>query len=153
MKRWSPVVFLGGTLLAKTLVHSWLWTTTAWPPNAGHQLPQALEAFAFLSGPACLCLFWLLWRRAEQSEARISILKRRAGTATLTASVLLWLFLVMQWLQAAWVAGTPTKFPQYWVERSFKMYLSADICLLVGGLLSFWLKDVRMPPRLSSHAK
>ncbi len=37
----------------------------------------------------------------------------------------------------------------YWVVRSFKMYLSADICLLVGGLLSFWFKGVRMPPRLN----
>jgi hypothetical protein len=37
---------------------------------------------------------------------------------------------VMQWFQAAWVAGTPTEFPMYWVVRRFKMYLSADICSL-----------------------
>ena len=149
MKRWLPLVVLGVTLLVKALVHSWLWTMTTWPPDAVRQLPKALEGFAFLAGPACLCLFWLLWRRGDQGGTRISILKRRAGAAALTVTVLLWLFLVMQWLQAAWVAGAPTEFPMYWVVRSFKMYLSADICLLVGGLLSFWLKGVRMPPRLN----
>lgn len=34
MKRWLPFAFLGVTLLVKTLVHSWLWPTTGWPPDA-----------------------------------------------------------------------------------------------------------------------
>lgn len=147
MKRWFPITFLGLSLLVKTGVHAWLWATTTWPPDATRQLPDAVGAFAFLSGPISLCLFWLLWGRREGSNTRTSTRKQRAGTAALTVTVLLWLFLVMQWLQADWLAGTPTQFPKYWVERGLRMYLSADVCLLLGGLLSFWLKDVRMPPR------
>jgi hypothetical protein len=153
MKRYSPLLFLGLTLLAKAFAHGYILShPVVWPQAPVEHLPQSLEAFTFLSGPVCILIFLGLWKPIQQ-EGIMARARQRAGSVLLVATIFLWLFFIFQWLQAAWVVSTPTKYPLYWLEKYYRMYRFADVSLIVGGGLSLWLKGVRMPPRLNDTGK
>ena len=153
VKRYFPLLFMGLTLLAKAFAHGYILSHPAmWPQDPVDHFPQSLEAFTFLSGPACILITYGLWKPIEK-EGIAPRARQRAGTILFVATVILWLFFIFQWLQAAWVVSTPTKYPLYWLEKYYRMYRFADITLIVGGGLSLWLKGVRMPPRLNDQGE
>lgn len=146
MKRYFPLVFLVLTLLAKVFSHvSIMAKPLVWPPAPAGRMPLWLEAFTFLSGPACILIFLVCWVPPEQGKG-LSRVRKRAGTALFSATALLWFFFLFQLLQAAWVVSTPTQYPLYWLGKYFQMYRLADISLVVGGFFSLWVKGIRMPP-------
>ncbi len=148
MKQWIPIAFLGFSLLAKLIGHAYsLSQPIVWPPVPHEHLPAMLEAFSFASGPICLFLFLVLWRPDMLRRAALGTPRLRLGTALLGVTGLVWLFFILQWLQAGWIASTPTQYPLYWVKKSYRMYRLADVSLLVGGVLALWLRGIRMPRR------
>jgi len=154
MKRWLPIAFLGLSLLAKLIGHAYSLSRPAvWPPVPSEHYPAALEAFSFASGPVCLAMLLILWKPDALRKAELGTPRLHLGTALLGVTAFAWLFFILQWLQAGWVASTPTQYPLQWMDKSIRMYRFADVSLLVGGAFSLWLKGIRMPPRNGDDMK
>ncbi len=148
MKRWSPILFLGLSLLATAIVEiSYSQYLMSWTPYAENPIPQPIGLLIFLSLPVGLILLWHCWRPNGQRLASLPHLRQYCGNILLGISIAAWIYFCIDSVVDSWVATTPTPDPLKWLRiSSFKSTLSL-LSLCVGGLTSLWCKGIHMPPR------
>lgn len=146
MKRLFPPVFILCALLANIVTRlRYAQFIDSWTPESSYSTSQPLELFALLGVPVGLLLFWTMWKPNQEHREMLSIWRRRSGNVVLIVTMLFWFRYIYWGLYCGWVSGTPVDDHLVWLQRSHAMFNDAFATLLVGGMLAFWLKGIRMP--------
>ena len=148
MKRWLPVLFIGVTLLANVAERLYYDRfLDSWGPGTVYRLPALGGLFVTFSIPASLILLWWAWRPCPQVLATLPRMRKVGGNILLVLTLLLWLQFLYRALFAAWLTATPVADVLFWKKQFARMANYAALTLCLGGLLSLWLKGIRMPPK------
>lgn len=154
MKRWFPLLFIVLTLLANIAERTqYARFLDGWAPGAVYLVPPWIGFFVFFSVPLSLIFLWRLWRPTPDQLAAISRVRRRTGNNFLVVTILIWLYFLQRTLFAAWLTATPVSDLLFWKRQSALMANYAALSLGLGGLISLWVKGIRMPPRKGEGVK
>jgi len=154
MKRWFPVLFIGFSLLANAAERLYYSRfLDSWSPGAVYSLPAWGGLFVTFSIPASLILLWWAWRPCQQALAPLPRARKVGGNILLVLTLLLWVQFLYRALFAAWLTATPVPDVLLWKKQFARMANYAALTLCLGGLLSLWLKGIRIPPRRHDEVK
>lgn len=148
MKRWLAPTLGVVTLLANIAergFHASFLET--WSPGAVYPVPAFVGVLVFISVPFSLASFWWMWRPSRERVTLMSRSRKIVGNSLLLLSMLLWLAFLYKALFYAWLTAVPGNDLIFCKRQHAMMANCAAVALGFGGLISLWLKGIRIPPR------